>query len=394
MVLLTVGCSKDEYVEDPGRKDATEENARIKAAVEEIASKASKSGNKLSAIEVWKRGYLTSGAWLGGTTRTTTHQMWSVTKTFTGMAVGLAIEEGKVSLDDNVAGMFPDEVAAAKAAGTMTDAELANMSALTVKDLLTMQDGHISDPTVVYMKDYASKNILSILAGFDNYVKDNQLQVDYLLSQVGSTVPMLFFQHPFKVAPGTTFQYDSFASCLLSEIILRKTGTDIADYLYTRLFKPLGIDRPAWQKVQGVSAGGWGLYLATGDMISFGRVLLDGGKWNDSQLLPAAYVKDALTYHAMGFSNSSKDSSGKYVNGYYTDGYGYHIWLQKDGSMFLCTGLFGQYIIILPKKDAVIAIATDFEINASNLMGLMVNQAGGSNTEALDLVWDILVPVL
>jgi hypothetical protein len=94
-VMVLAGCQKDDSDEpEPGKGELTEK-PELKAAVEKMAADAPSVYEYLSGIEVWQEGYKPSGAWLNGTSSNTRHQMWSVTKTFTGMAIGMAVNEGR-----------------------------------------------------------------------------------------------------------------------------------------------------------------------------------------------------------------------------------------------------------------------------------------------------------
>lgn len=399
VVLFLAGCGKDDPIDVPGggsgeRKEAVEENPKIKAAVEAMASEAATAAPKLTGIEVWQEGYLHSGAWLNGTSSGTRHHVWSVTKSFTSIAVGIAVGEGKLKLTDKVAEIFPDEVEAARKSmkyngKAMTDDQSANLDALTVKDLLMMANGHKKDSST----EYAQKYKFTLALNIRRYLTSDGLDLNAMMTDVGTSVPEMFFGYPFDAEPGTRYCYDSFGSCILAEIIKKKTGEDIADYLGSRLFKPLGIS-PAWDKAGDVSAGGWGLHLTTGEMVSFGKMLYYGGEWNNARIVPADYVKEATTDRIAHASHSSKD--------FKTTGYGYQFWTRSDGSMFECMGLFGQYIIVLPEKKAVIALTSANSIDFSNVslsdLAAIIEMFNGGATEqgtaALTLAWKHIVPVL
>ena len=331
----------------------------------------------LSGIEVWQEGYKPSGAWLNGTSSNTRHQMWSVTKTFTGMAIGMAVNEGKISISDKVAPMFSEEISLSGIAGE----ELERVNELTVKDLLTMTDGHSEDAVVTAAKTYSLSLLKYLKVGHD-YSEDLAEVLTDVLKDIDKTIPQLFFDADFTEEPGDDFVYDTFASCLLAEILRQRTGQDIHEYLDSRLFKPLGFGSTlTWDKVQGSSAGGWGLHLTTGEMITFGRLLMDGGKWDGSQIIPSEWVSSAMSPQV----NFSGD-------GYSATGYGYQIWRIRD--VWLCSGLFGQYIAIIPEKKAVIAITTDYPLTSSALLPLINDQSQADGSAALSLAWKYIVPAL
>lgn len=381
--LFTVECGRDNPVPDPGQQEEQQqENPKIKAAVEAMAAEAPDVCKSLNGIEVWQEGYKPSGAWLNGSKRTARHQMWSVTKTFASMAVGIAVEEGKLSLDEQVYDLLKDEADAALAGGknqNLTAEQVANLKAVTVRDLLAMTCGHRKDPTTDYAKTYAFDLI--------PYISAAGVNVTAGLNKLGLTLPGLFFAYPFDEKPGTKFTYNSLGSHMLSEILKRKTGENLEDYLNTRIFKPLGMNDPIWDDVQGTSAGGWGLHLSTDEMVLFGRLLLSGGKWNGRALIPASYLQKAVTLQ----------TSEKIVSeGYQAKGYGYQVWILPDG--YMAEGLFGQYIIVLPARKAVIALSSDTpDFSFSDpfeLLNRLFAVTGANNSAPVKLAWKHIIPAL
>ena len=170
---------------------------------------------------------------------------------------------------------------------------------------------------------------------------------------------------------------------------------DVADYLDERLFRPMGLDKPQWDKAgKDVSSGGWGLHLTTAEMVSFGRLVLGGGTWEGKRLVPEQYMAAAVSSRTDHLSHSGKD--------YGTDGYGYQFWTRKDGAFVMCVGLFGQYIIAIPSKQAVIAIVSDMPVlpsqaDLSDLPGIIAAFTGGASAQAedvLELTWKYIVPAL
>ena len=172
---------------------------------------------------------------------------------------------------------------------------------------------------------------------------------------------------PFK--PGTHFLYNTSATYMLSAIVQKATGMTVLDYLKPRLFEPLGIEHPTWEtSPQGISTGGYGLSIRTEDIARFGQLYLQKGKWNGKQLVPAAWVEAATARQTSNGSNPKSD---------WDQGYGYQFWRCRHGA-YRGDGAFGQYCIVLPEQDAVIAITS----------GVKDMQA------VLNLVWDKLLPAL
>ena len=364
VALLAAGCSKDntDPVPDPGTGEQLVENPKVRAAVRTMMSEAARTESTLNGVAVWQEGYASSGEWPKGSDNDTRRQMWSVTKTFTSMAVGIAVGEGKLSLSEKVAPMFPEEVAEAEK--NMTDAQKANLEALTVRHLLIMANGHKKDPTVEYATEYFKKDPFGSL----KYIHNEWVDVSGLLTKYDSTLPGLFFEYPFDAAP------------------------TMADYLYKRMFKPMGLDRPEWEDIHGVTAGGWGLHLSTDEMLAFGRLLLDGGKWDGQQIIPEDYLKEAV-------KDQIKDRMNNGQN-YSTTGYGYQIRTRSDGSLYMAVGLFGQYIVVIPDKKAVIVMTSAMPFDADNILKdlskvmALLNGDLDSSVKPLELAWKYIVPEL
>jgi CubicO group peptidase (beta-lactamase class C family) len=252
------------------------------------------------------------------------HSLYSLSKSFTSTAVGLAIAEGKLSLDDEVLKFFPDDAPAQPG---------NNLKSMRVSDLLRMSTGHLTEPARTPKEPW--------------------------------TRTFLSHEVPFK--PGTHFLYNTSGTYMLSAIVQKATGKTVLDYLKPRLFEPLGIENPTWEaSPQGISAGGYGLSIRTEDIAKFGQLYLQKGQWNGKQLVPAAWVEAATARQTSNGSNPKSD---------WDQGYGYQFWRCRHGA-YRGDGAFGQYCIVMPEHDAVIAITS-----------------GVKNMQAvLDLVWDKLLP--
>ena len=178
-----------------------------------------------------------------------------------------------------------------------------------------------------------------------------------------------FLARPVSHKPGTFFFYNTPASYMLSAIVQKVTGQAVVDYLKPRLFDPLGIENPTWDaSKQGVSMGGFGLNVRTEDIARFGQLYLQKGQWQGKQLVPAAWVETATSRQ---MSNGSSPTSD------WEQGYGYQFWRSRHG-FYRGDGAHGQFCLILPQYDAVIAITSGTRDMAS----------------VMNLVWDRLVPAL
>ncbi|UHA72278.1 serine hydrolase domain-containing protein [Paenibacillus sp. 481] len=150
--------------------------------------------------------------------------------------------------------------------------------------------------------------------------------------------------------PGTTFNYNSGASQLLSVIIKQATGYNLEQYGEQKLFKPLGITHYDWEtNPENTTPGGFGLEMAPRDMAKFGLLYLQKGKWNGQQLVPKSWVALSTQKHAEGDS--------------WIGGYGFHWWVRDfDGTKsFFAMGYGGQYIVVVPEEQLVIVFTSHFE---------------------------------
>ncbi len=232
------------------------------------------------------------------------HAMYSVSKSFTASAVGFAVAEGLLTVDDRLIDHFPE------AAPTEPDARLRE---LRVRHLLTMTTGHADDTT------------------------DILLEADDRVSA--------FLRIPLAADPGTLFVYNTGASYVLSALVQRLTGERLLDYLTPRLLEPLGITGARWeQDHNGIDMGGFGLTITTRDVAAFGQLFLQKGAFGGRQLLSPEWVETA--------SSPLVPNSGD--NPDWQQGYGYQMWTSRHG--YRGDGAFGQFCLVLPDDDAVIAI--------------------------------------
>jgi hypothetical protein len=178
-----------------------------------------------------------------------------------------------------------------------------------------------------------------------------------------------FFEMPVEHKPGTYFFYNSPGSYMLSAIVQKVTGQTELDYLKPRLFDPLGIENPTWAtSAQGICLGGYGLSIRTEDIARFGLLYLNKGNWHGKQLVPAEWVAAAT---------ARQTSNGSDPNSDWEQGYGYQFWRARH-NIFRGDGAFGQFCIVIPEKDAVVAITS----GTKDMAGVM------------NLVWDKLLPAM
>ena len=237
--------------------------------------------HEFHSLMVVRHGKVVAEGWWNPYGADLKHTMYSVSKSFTSTAVGFAVSEKKLKVDDKVISFFPEY--------RSTNAYVAD---LTVKDLLTMSVGQEPDPT----------------------------------GKVGGTLvwEKTFFETPILHKPGTTFLYNSAASYMLSAIVTKVTGQTVADYLKPRLFDPLGITGFDWEtNPEGKNSGGWGLRIKTEDMAKFGQLLLQKGMWKGKQVLPKEWVEEATTAKIQQSPNATEEQKAKND---WIQGYGYQFW--------------------------------------------------------------------
>jgi CubicO group peptidase (beta-lactamase class C family) len=284
----------------------------------------------LHSIMIVRHGRVIAEGWWSPYAAGEPHVLFSLSKSFTSTAVGFAISEGKMSLDDPILKFFPDKAPAYPS---------KNLGSMRVRDLLRMATGHDAGE----IKDFP----------FDG--KEDLVRV--------------FLELPVPDIPGTHFVYNTPATYVLSAIVQKVTGQTVQEYLGPRLFEPLGMGSPAWDKSsQGVSFGGFGLNIRTEDIACFGQLYLQKGQWQGKQVVPAEWVQAATSLQIANGSDPSSD---------WNQGYGYQFWRCRH-AFFRGDGAFGQFCIVMPEFDTVVAITS----GTGDLQGV------------LNLVWDRIVPGL
>jgi Beta-lactamase len=301
-------------------------------SIMDFVNAAGRSRTEFHSFMYLRHGKVVAEGWWNPYSPSLKHVLYSTSKSFTAAAIGFALAEKKLKLTDKVISFFPNEV---------PNPIPPHLADLTVKDVLIMSDGMDPDPSHTVAVD-------------TNWVR-------------------AFFAIPILNAPGTKFLYNSAGTYMLSAIVTKVTGQKVIDYLRPRLFEPLGIYGADWEvSPQNVNTGGWGLRLKTEDMAKFGQLYLQGGRWKGKQLLPHEWVKEATTMHILqdpGASQVKRDSSD------WLQGYCYQMWRCRNNGV-RADGAFGQFIIMLPDQDAVIAIQAETP----------------DMQEEINLVWQYLLP--
>ena len=285
----------------------------------------------LHSFMLLRHGKVAAEAWWTPYAPASPHMLYSLSKSFTSTAAGLAVSEGLFSVEDAVTSFFPDSLPA-----TISD----NLAAMRVRHLLTMNTGHDKDAT----------------GG-----TTSQPDGDWVRG---------FLALPVEHTPGSKFVYNSAATYMLSAIVQRRSGKTVLDYLTPRLFVPLGIENPTWETCpKGINTGGWGLSVKTEDIARFGQTYLQKGQWNGRQVVPVAWVEQA-TMRQVPNGDPALPSD-------WSQGYGYQFWRCRHNA-YRGDGAFGQYCLVMPDHDAVLAITSGV----------------GDMQAVLNAVWEHLLPAM
>lgn len=227
--------------------------------------------------------------------------VYSLSKSVTGMAIGMLIDEGKLNLEDRVVDLLKPY--------TNSITYLKHKS-LTVRHLLTMSSGVLFNETGAIADD------------------------DWIRA---------YFESNNKFSHGTQFSYNSMNSYMLSAIVTEICKMPMMEYLRPRLWDVLGIHQVYWEVCpQGINKGGWGLYLTIEGMVKLGQLMLQKGVWHGTRILSEEWVTQATQKQIHTGEN----------NGY---AYGYHNWVSEKENAYQFNGMLGQNVIIYPEKQMVIA---------------------------------------
>ena len=284
---------------------------------------------ELHSLMVVRHGHVVAEGWAAPFGPDRPHALYSLTKTFTATAVGFAVAEGLLTLDDRVVDLLAEHAPAAR------DERLARM---TVRHLLTMSGGHDPEPTV-----------------FDT-------PGDWIAT---------FLATPLEHEPGERFIYNTPGSYLLSAIVQQVTGRHLLAYLTPRLLEPLGIVGATTEvSPQGVDMGGVGMSLRTEDVAKLGLLYLQDGMWQGRRVLPEGWVAQA---------GAAQVSTAHWDGVDWQQGYGFQMWRSRHG--FRADGAFGQFSLVLPDEDLVVATTGAFRDTGAVLEAVWTHLLPGLHDE-------------
>lgn len=298
--------------------------------------------NRMDSLMVLRDGKVIAECWRAPNSADAPHAMYSLSKSFTSTAIGFAVQEGKLSIDQKVVDIFPDDLPAEPS---------ENLKKMTLADLLSMSCGHETE--------VALPNMVRATYGLEKqYIKPGE-----------PTWVQAFLAHPVPREPGTHFRYNTPGTYMLSAALQKTVGETTRDYLVPRLFEPLRIETPYWEKSpEGITKGGTGLYLRTEDIAKFGQLYLQRGRWNDKQILSADWVDLATSYKVSNGSNPDSD---------WAQGYCFQFWRCRK-NIYRGDGAYVQFCVVMPDQNVVVAMTSD----------------GNDYQGQLNTLYDILLPAL
>jgi CubicO group peptidase (beta-lactamase class C family) len=302
-------------------------------AIMSFLEAAAKANQELHSLMIVRHGHVVAEGWWAPYRPHAVHLLYSLSKSFTSTAVGFAVAEHRIKLDDRIVQFFLDQLPT-----PVSD----NLAALTVRHLLMMSTGHAQDSTPIITA-----------------------QEDWVTA---------FLAFPIEHAPGSVFLYDSGASYMLSAIVQRVCGLRLVDYLGPRLFKPLEIPAVRWQTCpRGINTGGWGLSVTTEALAKFGEFYRQEGRWRSKQLLPRDWIDTATSFQIQQPAPEDADPSTALErlkqSSDWHQGYGYQFWRCRHHA-YRADGAFGQFCIVLPEQDAVV-VMTSMTMDMQGLLNLL-----------------------
>ena len=287
---------------------------------------------ELHSFMVVRRGHVAAEGWWYPHSPDRARLLYSLSKMFTATALGIAQDEGLLDLDDTLVSHFPE-----------FDSEIADgwSKSIRLRDLAAMASGH------------------------DHEMLEEAVHLDPEEPVKG------FLLSPPDHQPGTLFAYSQPCPYSIASVIQRRTGLTLTEYLRPRLFDPLGIgDVEWWDWPPGRELGFTGLFARTEDIAKLGQLFLMRGRWGDVELLSEAYIAEATSLQVMTPNETDGIDSQK--------GYGFQIWMSRHG--YRGDGAFGQFCIVLPEHDTVIAATA--------------GTGTGAKQGILNHVWERLLPGL
>lgn len=254
-------------------------------------------------------------------TKDSLHRMYSVTKSFVALAVGLLLKNGQLSLDDKICDYFPDKLPEGGVHPWCAE--------MTIRDILSMRTCHGSTT-------------------YKNYNGDDWTE-------------SFFHVRPDHV-PGTVFSYDTSAAHVLGALVEKLTGMKLLDYMRKEMLDELGFSKEAYilEDPVGVSQGGSGLMSTLRDVAAVAYLCNHYGVLDGNELVPAEFMQETLKIQV------PTDLQPKLDEQY---GYGYFFWMPREEG-FTLFGMGGQLAVCFPKYDFCYVTMTDEIGNPAGVQAL------------------------
>jgi CubicO group peptidase (beta-lactamase class C family) len=283
------------------------------------------------SLMVVRHGRVVAEGWWAPYCRDRPHLLYSMTKSFTSIAVGFAVADGLLGLDDRIVDVLADHVPAHVS---------RQARQLSVHHLLTMTTGHRADT----LEDAWGLEPADLVKGF--------------------------LRIPAQDPVGTRHAYNNPTSFVLARMVERVTGRSVPDLLDDRLFGPMGVRHAEWDRVaSGATFGFTGLHLTTEAVAAFGEVLLRHGRWRGEQLIAREWPELATKRHV-----DTMQTEDGWRTTDWLQGYGYHFWMSRTG--YRSDGAMGQYCLVIPEHDLIVAMTA----------------AAPDMRVPLEALWDCLLP--
>lgn len=301
------------------------------AAIEKFIDALEESGTEMHGLMILRHKKVIAEGWWAPFSPGTIHGLQSLSKTYSATAVGIAVGEGLVKLEDYVADLFPEY---------LPEHPSEYLKKITVRDVLRMGNGMTEMPSM----------------GDREWIRS-------------------YFATPVVYEPGTAFFYNSIGSSMLCAIVTKVTHMGVMEYLKPRLFDIIGIDASnvRWLRhPDGVENGGGGFFATTEDNARLAQLYLNRGMWEGKRVLSEDWVRQATSMQLHSYEDPGIPDCKL--------GYGFQMWMcRPQHGVYRFDGAYGQYAIVFPELDAIVSI------NETATLG-----AGAQKT--LDLVWDVLMP--
>lgn len=244
-------------------------------------------------------------------------ESYSTSKTFCSIGFGIALDEGIISLDEKVAGCFPEYTY-----------DISNPYALdiTVKDMLTMSSG----------------------LKYRLFARDDRLR-----STCRDWVDYFYHIGEFVKKPGETFLYDNFNTYMLGCMLEKKTGVNLYEFLRYRVFEALGIGNPDMTSCpKGHTVAANGMAINVDELSRLGQMIMDGGVYNGKRIVSEKYIKEMTSAQITSDKPIPGEADGSMLD------YGYQLWIDSKHGTYHMWGIFGQYVVMIPQKDTVISVVS------------------------------------